>query len=64
MFVERWTGTLQVQPRFRNKKCFYFRNTLLGLQVRKGGFPLIAKITRRQFLQQKFGTKTMAASIT
>ena len=30
----------------------------------KGGFPLIAEITSRQFLQQKFGAKTIAASIT
>ena len=29
----------------------------------KGGFSLIAEITRRQFLQYIFGAKTMAASI-
>ena len=30
----------------------------------KGGFPLTAEITRRQFFQWKFGAKTMAAIIT
>ena len=30
----------------------------------KGGFPLMAEITRRQFFQEKFGAKTMAAIIT
>ena len=34
------------------------------INLAKGGFPLIAEITRRQYFQWKFGAKTMAAIIT
>ena len=33
MFVEHWTRSLQVQPRFQNMQSFYFQNALLSPDI-------------------------------